>query len=80
MTIVELEQLLAKHGYTRSRKSINRKLEKLREDNMIGLRSKDTVKRAYKQRGKKSTTSDAPAFDSGGGFDSGWGGESSWDD
>lgn len=34
----------------RSRKAINRKIEKLREEGRIGMRTKDTVKRAYRQR------------------------------
>jgi len=37
---------------TRSKKSINRKLEKLRDEGKIGHRSKDTIKRAYYQRGR----------------------------
>jgi hypothetical protein len=36
----------------RSKKSINRKLEKLREEGKIGHRSKETIRRAYDQRGK----------------------------
>lgn len=51
-TIVELEELLRKNGYARSKKSINRKLEKMREAGEIGLRSKDTVRRSYRQRGR----------------------------
>ncbi len=61
-TIVELEQLLAKSGYNRSRKSINRKLEKMREDGEVGFRSEATIRRAYKQRGKSSETDDSPSF------------------
>jgi len=49
-TIAELESILLKQGYTRSRKSINRKLEKMRDDGDIGFRSKETVRRSYKQR------------------------------
>jgi len=52
-TIVELEELLLKQGYRRSRKSINRKLEKLRETGEIGLRSKETVRRSYRQRDRR---------------------------
>lgn len=41
----------------RSRKAISRKIEKLRKDGTIGHRSKETIKRAYRQRtrGKKKT-------------------------
>lgn len=49
-TIAELEGLLLQHGYRRSRKSINRKLEKMRDEGDIGFRSKDTVRRSYRQR------------------------------
>ncbi len=82
LTIVELEALLAKHGYTRSRKSINRKLEKMREEKTIGLRSKDTVRRAYKQRNKKPEVADGPSFDGGSSFEGGFSGgkwEGDWD-
>ncbi len=74
LTIVELEALLSKHGYNRSRKSINRKLEKMREENTIGLRSKDTVKRAYKQRNKKPEMTEGPSFESGPSFSGGFSG------
>ena len=80
-TIAEIEQVLLKHEYVRSRKSINRKLEKMREDGEVGLRSKDTVKRAYKQRKKLPETSDSPSFSGGSSFgDSSFGGGSGWDD
>ena len=82
MTIAELEQLLAKHGYNRSRKSINRKLEKMREENIIGLRSKDTVKRAYKQRNKKKAPTEVESgFSSGSSFEStSWDSGAGWDE
>lgn len=53
-TIAELEELLFVQGYTRSRKSINRKLEKMRENEDIGFRSRDTIKRSYRQRTRRS--------------------------
>lgn len=82
MTIAELEAVLAKNGYFRSRKSINRKLEKLRENSVIGFRSKDTVKRAYKQRSKKPAGAPAaPSFGSGPSFGEGsWDSGGGWDD
>jgi hypothetical protein len=49
-TIAELEEMLLQHGYRRSRKSINRKLEKMRDGGDIGFRSKDTIRRSYRQR------------------------------
>ena len=74
-TIAELEELFLKHGYRRSRKSINRKLEKLREEGTIGFRSKDTVKRSYRQRnrsgkGLEPTKLDGEGWDTGIGWDS----------
>ncbi|MCK5017729.1 MAG: hypothetical protein KAS32_11760 [Candidatus Peribacteraceae bacterium] len=48
MTTEELHNALP----NRSKKSINRKLEKLREEGKIGHRDKTTVKRAYYQRGR----------------------------
>lgn len=82
-TIVELEGMLAKQGYTRSRKSINRKLEKMRSENVIGLRSKDTIRRAYKQRSKKPVADNDSGFNKGDGFEGGLSGQGwagSWDD
>lgn len=55
-TIAELEGLLLQHGYRRSRKSINRKLEKMRDEGDIGFRSKDTIKRSYRQRTRQKKT------------------------
>lgn len=85
-TIAELEEILLKHGYVRSRKSINRKLEKMRESGEIGLRSRDTIKRSYRQRTRRNKklqptsleeTEDEDSWDSGvGSFDNGI----DWDD
>ena len=73
-TIAELEKLLGERGYVRSRKSINRKLEKMREDGEIGFRSKDTVRRSYRQRNRRTKQPEfAPAVDP---FDTGL----DWDD
>lgn len=58
-TIAELEKLLSESGYARSRKSINRKLEKMRDEGQIGFRSKDTVKRSYRQRNRRNKVPDA---------------------
>jgi len=78
-TIVELEALLAANGYQRSRKSINRKLEKMRTDGSIGFRSKDTIRRSYRQRTRRTqeVTSPESGFGKKGGFgsNSGWGDE-----
>jgi hypothetical protein len=52
-TIAELEEMLLQHDYRRSRKSINRKLEKMRDEGGIGFRSKDTIRRSYKQRTRR---------------------------
>lgn len=74
MTIVELQAELKKQGYNRSRKSINRKLEKLREDDEIEYRNKKTINRAYRQRRRKEAPTqleDVPSFDTG----FGWGQE-----
>jgi hypothetical protein len=38
----------------RSKKAITRKLEKLREEGKIGDRSRQTIKRAYKQRHRRT--------------------------
>ena len=38
----------------RSEKSINRKIEKFRDEGKIGHRSKETVRRAYNQRTRKT--------------------------
>jgi hypothetical protein len=38
----------------RSKKAITRKLEKLKEEGKIGDRSKQTIKRAYKQRRRRT--------------------------
>lgn len=55
-TTEELTKLLP----SRNKKSINRKLENLREEGKVGHRSTDTIKRAYLQRkrgrGKKIDT------------------------
>lgn len=78
-TIAELEELLASHGYTRSRKSINRKLEKMREEGEIGFRSKDTIRRSYRQRNRRNKAEPTKLEDSGWGdasLDNGKG----WDD
>lgn len=64
-TIAELEELLAKHGYNRSRKSINRKLEKMREEGEIGFRSKDTIRRSYRQRNRRNKAEPTRLDDSG---------------
>jgi hypothetical protein len=86
LTIIELEELFLKHGYSRSRKSINRKLEKLREEGDIGMRSQNTVQRAYKQRNKRGKLASPSELDGGpslrdgdSSFGSGFG-EASWDD
>ena len=55
-TIAELEAMLLQHGYRRTRKSINRKLEKMRDEGDIGFRSKDTIRRSYKQRTRQKKT------------------------
>jgi len=82
-TIAELEEMLLQRGYRRSRKSINRKLEKMRDDGGIGFRSKDTIRRSYKQRTrrKKMEAGEEPAQseswrNNNNGFDTGTG----WDD
>lgn len=93
-TSAELEEGIFKMGYRRSRKSINRRLEKMREAGEVGLRSKDTVQRSYRQRTRRSkrlvpTEIEKPndgwdtgsdSFDSGSeGFDTGVD-EDDWDD
>src|SRR6188508_3755159 len=82
-TVEELAVLLEKKGYRRSRKSINRKIEKMREEGLLGLRSEDTVQRAYKQRkNRKDEKSDGPSLRRGDGPSfpgSSWG-DASWDD
>jgi hypothetical protein len=76
-TIAELEEMLLQHGYRRTRKSINRKLEKMRDDGDIGFRSKDTIKRSYRQRTRQKKTEPTDRNDtSGSGFNTGVG----WDD
>ena len=50
LTTAELEELLRSQGYHRSRKSIARKLEKLREEGKVGLRSRSTRSRALDRR------------------------------
>jgi len=68
-TIAELEKLLSESGYSRSRKSINRKLEKMREGGQVGFRSKDTVRRSYRQRNRRTKLPEtSPVQDS---FDTG---------
>lgn len=92
MTIWELVALFRKHGYNRSKKSIARKLEKLREAGEAGYRDEKTVRRAYKTqqgRAKKAILDPTPEEGFGGGsFDDspgfkdlggGWG-ESDWGD
>lgn len=83
-TITEIERIFRENGYERSRKSINRKIEKFREEGLIGFRSESTVKRSYKQRSRtprpsrldeNSLSQKDLGFDSGEpGFDSGDGG------
>lgn len=72
-TIAELEELLLKHGYPRSRKSINRKLEKMRDEGSVGFRSKDTIKRSYRQRMRRSKRLEPTQIDeaAGDGWDTG---------
>ena len=79
-TIAELEAILLAEGYVRSRKSINRKLEKMRDEGDIGFRSKDTIRRSYKQRTRQKkedkVTEESPwGGSSSDGFDTGagWG-------
>jgi len=43
----------------RNKKSINRKIEKLREEGKVGLRNRETVKRAYYQRTRSTTSKEA---------------------
>ena len=43
----------------RNKKSINRKIEKLREEGKVGLRNRETVKRAYYQRTRSTTSNSA---------------------
>ena len=43
----------------RSKKSINRKLEKLRDEGRIGHRNRETIKRAYYQRGRQTGKEDS---------------------
>jgi RNA processing factor Prp31 len=50
-TTDELLNLLDGH---RSKKSIARKIEKLREEGKLGERSKQTIKRAYRQRKRRT--------------------------
>lgn len=71
-TVYELQQLFIKNDFIRSAKSISRRIEKLREEGRIGLKNADTIKRAYKQRGKKRP--DVVGF---GGPSSDWGSNSS---
>lgn len=93
-TIFEIEALLLREGYRRSRKSINRKIEKLREANAVGHKSKETLSRSYRMRGKKAKVAEESSFDDfatgGPGFDNGEGsfkggdagfdnGEAGWD-
>ena len=56
MTTEELHKALP----SRSKKSINRKLEKLRDEGKIGHRNKDTVTRAYYQRGRGNSGETEP--------------------
>lgn len=48
MTTEELHQALP----NRSKKSINRKIEQLRDEGRVGHRDSATIKRAYRQRGR----------------------------
>lgn len=41
----------------RDRKSVNRMIERLREEGLIGYRDQDTVDRAYKQRSNSKASS-----------------------
>ncbi len=71
-TVLEIMKELEKEGYSRSAKSINRKIEKLREDGELpdgGLRSKSTRNRAYRQRGKVPRTDSEPSLRDGPSFD-----------
>jgi hypothetical protein len=72
-TIAELEELLLAQGYRRSRKSINRKLEKMRESGDIGFRSKDTIKRSYRQRTRRSKKLEPTKLAEANGWDTGEG-------
>lgn len=85
MTIYELEDLFRKNGYDRSRKSLNRKIEKLRDLGLIEGRAADVVKRSYKQRTKQpAPTAKSPTDDNGWSKEDSWGEgfpkESGWDD
>jgi hypothetical protein len=64
MTIHELETLFKKNGYNRTKKSINRKLEKLRVEGRIDYRNPDTTSRAYNRARsrKKPTKIEEPKF------------------
>lgn len=80
-TIAELEEILLDNGYKRSRKSINRKLEKLRDEGVVGFRSRETIRRSYRQRTRRphnvEPTKLEDSFDTGeGDFDTGV----DWDD
>lgn len=70
-TIVEIEKIFKEQGYNRSRKSLNRKLEKLREDGDIGKRSSETVRRAYRQRTREEGPTEVEDTGFGEGFGSG---------
>lgn len=74
-TIAELEEIFRREGYNRSRKSIARKLEKLRESGEIGYRGRATIKRSYRQRGRR----DNPKPVEDGGFGPSDWGDSEWD-
>lgn len=71
-TIAEIERLFKEQGYNRTRKSLNRKLEKLREEGDIGKRSSETVRRAYRQRTREEGPSDNEDTGFGEGFGSGF--------
>jgi len=86
MPLKQLVALFKKHKYNRSAKSISRKIEKMRFKGEIGLRSGETVKLAYKLRGKKSNVEESPTLRGGGDSfggpsfsGSGWD-QSNWDD
>jgi hypothetical protein len=79
-TISEIEKIFREHGYNRTRKSLNRKLEKLRKDGDIGKRSSETVRRAYRQRTREEGPEEIKDEGFGQGFGSGFGSGASFKD
>lgn len=69
LTIAELEALFKEHGYDRSRKSINRKIEKLRSEGKVGYRDKTTIRRSHKQKNRKKPSETVIDEGFGKGFD-----------